>query len=331
MNYDEVKSRFSIPRIIAAAVATVVVFLYGVAGLSSIEPGEVGVLVKNIGADRGVQAQPLGVGLNWVEPFSYDVKTVDTRIYQYRIEDMMAGTKDGQPVSIDVSLSIGLDAGRVQSLVQNVAADWYEEIVLPKARGTIRTATGSVLSDAIYTGAGRVLVQDAIQADLKGLDSYGIRVEVNVRDIEFTNEDFVNTLEAKAKAAQQEEIQRRLAAASAQEAIKVANIAEGQKQKAIKEAEANREAQRLAGEGKRLRSEEEAKGNLALALAEAKGIEAKNNALEGSGGERMVQLEWARQLGPNVKVYAVPTGSPGTASLLDLNGVLKGAFSGATN
>ena len=54
----------------------------------------------------------------------------------------------------------------------------------------------------------------------------------------------------------------------------------------------------------------------------------KNNAMDGPGGDKIVALKWAETLGPNVKVYGIPTGAPGTASMMDLNGILSGAFKG---
>lgn len=69
-----------------------------------------------------------------------------------------------------------------------------------------------------------------------------------------------------------------------------------------------------------------AKGILAVGEARAKVRRLKNEAMIGPGGDKIVALEWARQLGPNVKVYGIPTGAPGTASIMDLNGILQGAF-----
>jgi len=39
-------------------------------------------------------------------------------------------------------------------------------------------------------------------------------------------------------------------------------------------------------------------------------------ALSGSGGAELVSIAWAENLGPNVKVYGVPTGAEGTSTFL---------------
>jgi regulator of protease activity HflC (stomatin/prohibitin superfamily) len=304
-------------RLGAGIGALAMVGLYGLLGLSSIEPGEVGVVVKNFGENRGMQETTFDTGIHWVEPFMYDVVVYDTRLKQYNLDNTPANTKDGQPIEVDVSFELGLlDAG-VPQLHENIGRAYYDQVVYPAARSALRTSTAKLLSDEIYTGAGRAEVQQAVANVLIGkLEPLGIRITPNLKDITFLNNDFVQTLERKAKAAQEQVIQQRLAEAAAQEAIKVKNQAEGQKFKSIQEAEAQREKLRLEGEGFRLQKEEEAKGILAIATAEAEGIRLKNVALAGAGGDRQVSIAWAENLGPNVKVYGVPTGAPGTNTFI---------------
>lgn len=335
MSYEQVnqfKSRLSsLPRgrIIGTGIGVFVLIMYAIGGLTHLDIGEVGLSIHAFGSDRG-RMEVLTPGTQWIEPLSNDVVVYDARLKQYPADDTTASTQDGQPINVDVSLEIGLIGKNVPHLHQQIGPNWYEQVVYPSAITAIREATASYKSDEIYTGSGRAKVQDQATKFLADkYDDMGIRVAVNVRDVQFTNPAYVAKLEEKARAAQQEIIETRLAAAAVQAAIKVTNTAEGEKQKRIKAAEAEREEKRLAGEGSRLAKEEEAKGNLALAKAEAEGISLRNAALNGSGGDRLVQIEWARNLGPNVKVYAIPTGAPGTNSIMDLNGILKGALSGA--
>lgn len=316
-------------RIIAAGVLVLIAAIYAISGVTHVELGEVGLSIKAVGGARG-SVEVLTPGTQWVEPFSNDVVNYDARLKQYAMDDTTASTQDGQPINVDVSLEIGLVGANVPSLHKDMGPNWFEQVVYPSAITELREATASVKSDEIYTGVGRARVQDLATSALSAKYSKsGIRIAVNVRDVTFTNKAYVQLLEAKAGAAQQEVIETRKAAAAVQEAIKVANIAEGAKQKRIKEAEAQREEQRLQGEGSRIAKEEEAKGNLALALAEAKGIEAKREAFEGSGGDIMVRMAWAENLGKNVTVYGIPTGAQGTTSVMGIDGMIREALKGA--
>lgn len=322
---------FTYSRFIAIGVAAALLLVYLVAGITNVNPGEVTILIKNLGDSKGMQKEGLLTGTHWIEPFEYDVVTYDTRQRQMEeVKDLPASTGDGQPVLVDFSLQLALDPSRVPSLHQRIGPEFYDRIVHPALIKTVKDKVPSQPSDVVYTTVGREAIERAINTELAarfGVD--GILAEMNLKDIKFTNSEYVKVLENKAKAQQQIEVETRQALAAVQTAIKTANVAEGDKQKRIKAAEAQREEDRLAGEGSRLKQEETAKGNLAIATAEATGTRLRREALSGAGGQELVSIEWARNLGPNVKVYAVPTGAPGTTSLMDLNGIMRGALTGA--
>lgn len=304
--------------------------LYAFAGVTQVDPGEYAVLVKNFGSDRGMQKAGLDIGTHWVDPIQYDVITYDTKWHQEELHGVSSATADGQQVEVDLSLQIGLDPNGVAELHKEVGPNYYDRIVYPATRALVRNEIPLNQSADTYTNEGRERVQKAIQQGLEDrFSKLGIKTQVNLRDIRFTNADFIKTIEEKAQAEQKVEIATRNARAAQQDAIRVANIAEGEKQKAIKEAEADRERLRLKGEGTKLQREAEAAGNLALAKAEAAGIKLRVEAYGSQGAQALVAVEWARNLGPNVKLYGIPTGAPGTTSLIDLNSVIKSAMSGA--
>lgn len=299
----------------AGAAIMAISFFYFLAGITNVDPGEEAIIIKKLGDGKGMQEQTLDTGIHWWEPFTYDIDIYDIRFRQEVIDNMDAQTKDGQPISIDVSFEIGLDGPKVPELHETIGKDYYHQVVYPMARKAIRFATSTQLSDKIYQGEGRSAVQERIDQILQDdLTDRGIIINSNVRNITFVNKQFVDTLERKANATQEEIIQKRLANAAVEEANKMRNLAEGEKQKRIKAAEALREERRLEGEGERLKQEEEAKGNYAVYKAEADGRKLLVNAYGSS--EAVVSVEWAKNLGPNVKVYGVPTGAPGTNSYM---------------
>ena len=299
--------------------------LYGIAGLTTINPGEVGIMIKMIGENRGMQNETLDTGWRWVDPITYDVATYDVKFRQYDMARTSAETQDGQPIVLDLSFEIGLEDKRVPNLHETVGRNWYEEVVYPRARTAVRNASASQVSEVIYTAQGRAAIREAVDNDLADLRERGFLITTNVRNLQFADQEFVNTLNRKAKADQLEEIERREAKAAEQQAIKVANIAEGEKQKRIKAAEAQREELRLKGEGERLQKEEQAKGILAIAQANAEGT--RLQVLAYGSGETYASVKWAESIGDNIKVYGVPTGAEGTNSIMDLTGALSGMAS----
>lgn len=319
------KSRMT--KLIAAAVSASILILYGIAGITTVEPGEVALKIGMLGPAKGT-ITTLSLGMTWVDPIRYDVATYDTRAQQYIIEDVPANTNDGQPITVDLSLEISLADDGVPRLHDEIGRDWYERVVYPASREAIRDGAAGQNSDAIYTGEGRQLVSQFVQSTLRAhVEDRGILITVNLRDVEFLNPDFVRTLERKAQAAQEETIQERLAAAARQEALKTQAEAEGQRFRVEQEAqaqrfrveqeaEARREQLRLEGEGLRLAEEERAQGILAVATAEAEGIRLKNEALSGPGGALVRDIEVLAGLGKNVEFYGVPTGAEGTSTYI---------------
>ena len=298
---------------------------YGLAGITLVEPGEVGIKIKNLGENRGMQPDTLGTGIHWVEPIQYDTVTYDTRLKQQVIDNLPGQSKDGQDLHIDVSLEIGLADGNVPFLHESIGRNWYEQVIYPAVRSSIRNESSRHLSDEIYTGKGRTLLQQGIQdtMDEKG-KQFGILININLRGLSFTNQDFIATLENKAIAAQNVIIEERNAEKAEYTALQSANIAEGEKQKKIKQAEAERERLKLVGEGQRLRDEEKAKGILALKKAEAEGNRLQVQAF--GDGSTYASVKWAEHMGPNVKVLGYPLGAPGTTGLFNVNGVLGNAL-----
>ena len=317
------------PRTIAGTALFFILLIYGMAWITDIEPGEVGLTIKKIGSDKGILPETLDTGMHMIEPFMYDVAVYDTRLKQYQLDDIPASTKDGQPILVDMSVELGLVDKNVPTLHENIGRDYYNQVVYPALRSTLRNTTTQELSDEIYTGDGRISIQNTVQKAMRDrTEPLGMRITINLREITFQNQQFVEALEEKAKAQQKVEIERRNAEAAVNTAKKVENIAEGEKQKRIKAAEAQKEEIRLKGLGERLAKEQEAKGNLALYRAEAEGTRLQVNAF--GSGATYASVKWAENMGPNVKVYGIPTGSPGTTSLMDLNGILKGAFTAPT-
>ena len=315
----------------AGAILVCIGALVGVGGWTTVEPGEYAILIQQFGDEKGVQEDGLDVGTHWVNPITYDVEVYDTKARQFPLE-VEASTKDGQPVRVTSTFEISLEPTKVKDLHSLIGRDYYDRVVSPAATAAIRDALPTQLSDMVYTDDGRIFIQQSVLQALraKNIDTRGIIAHVNLQEIQFLNPAFVQVLERKASAAQLEEIQRREALAAEQEAIKVANTAEGQKQKRIKEAEAQREELRLNGEGNRLQQEEIAKGVLAVKTAEAEGQRLLVNAY-GNNPEIVSQIEWAKQIGKNVTVYGIPTGSPGTQSMMDVNSWLQQGMSPITN
>jgi len=305
--------------------------VYGISGVTTIGLNEGGFAVTMIGAERG-KTETLMPGTRWIDPFTKDVFKYDTRGRQY--DENLTGicegitTADGQPICVDLSAEISLSKDKLGELHTNYGPDWYERIIMPKIRSEIRTSTSAVASDNAYTAEGKEKIMHYLNSKLVQYEASGIHATVNLRELRFTNQGYIYAIEEKAIASQKEITAQRNALAAIETAKGVANTAEGEKQKRIKLAEADREERRLSGEGKRLEQEEEAKGIEAIARANAKGTELQVKAY--GEGKYYSQVKVAEALGDNFQIWGVPTGAPGTSSIVGLDSIVGKAL-GATS
>lgn len=311
-------------RVIAGGIAAMLMFGYALSGVTYVELHEGAFQQHTMGELAGKTEELRSGSYSWIEPISNEVFIYNTRNEQYadnlrNITDGLA-TQDGQPLVADLSLDIGLERAKLGQLHTKYGPDWYDEIVYPLVRSQVRFGTGGVKSDKIYTLEGKQVVAKYINDQLEPLREYGIMATVNIRRLDFTNDAFKAVLEDKAKAKQLELTEAYNAKKAIKTALKMENIAEGEKQKRIKAAEADRQERKLRGEGKRLELEEEAKGNLAMYTAEAEGTRLQVQAY--GHGSFYSQVKVAEAMGDNFQVWGIPTGAPGTNSFIGLDGII---------
>lgn len=317
-------------RWIAGGIAALSLGIWLAAGITSVELHEGAFQQHTMGELKGQTEELVSGGYTWVEPITNNVFNYDTRNKQYtdNLKDIRDGiaSADGQPLVLDLSLDIGLDRTKLYLLHTKYGPDWYEEIVYPLVRSQIRFATGGVKSDNIYELDGKQQMADYLNSKLGPLAEFGINATANIRRVDFTNQEFKDTLENKSKAKQLELTEDYNAQKAVKTAKKMENLAEGAKQKTIKEAEAEREKLRLEGEGERLKQEEIAKGILAVRSAQAEGTRLEVQAY--GAGQYYAQVKVSENLGDNFQVYGIPTGAPGTTSLMGIDKLIGGVAGG---
>ncbi len=147
---------------IAAAAATVLIVLFTATGCTrQVHPGNVGVLVNNIGTDAGVQAHAMGVGIYFVgfgqQIYEYPVYS---RTYTWtHSETEQNGTneefsfqdKNGLALSADVAVAFSVDPTRAPKLFQK-----YRTAMDGIIAGPLRNA----VRDALVTRAAQMSVEE---------------------------------------------------------------------------------------------------------------------------------------------------------------------------
>lgn len=177
----------------------------------------------------------------------------------------------------------------------------------------------------IYQGKVRDIIQDSIKEKLvKSLSIYpAIQIHsALIRHFAFS-EDFERAIEKKKLAAQQVEINKNLATAEEQEALRKEAQAKGEKLKAVQEAEGRAQSVKIEADAQKYKLEQEAAGNLAIYKADAEGKRLQAEAL--GGGQNVVALKFAEKIPDKLQIWGIPVGQQNT-SIQDLSGIFGGMF-----
>ena len=291
--------------IMLVGVAIALVFLAMSAGVVEIQPNEVGV-VFNVLSGK-LSDTPLQPGLHIVLPGIQEVTIYSTAQQEYTVsgtpyegavrgdDAIVALTKDGQQISMDVTLIYSIDPAKVNIVHKR----WQDRYVTALIRPTLRSETRAALTnfsvEEIYAGDRTVLVSTIEENIRKKIEPEGFQLSsVMIRNITFSQE-YVNSIERK-QVAQQEALE-----------------AEFRVQQRKQEAEQARELARGEADAARIRAEGEAE---ALRLINE---QLQQNPL-------LLQWRYVEQLSDNVQLIIIPSGSP---FLFDMQSLMEVAGNGS--
>ena len=325
-----------------AVVAFIVLFVALLTfGYVNVHPTEVAVEVNKFAGK--VVPEPRGVGYHLFNHWQTDmvIYQISARSFphdsmksdQHSNEwNMSLKTIDGQGIDVDMTIIYSLNAKDVPALHASVGPGYEDQILLPQVRSEARIAIGQYTAEQMYDGKIREQIQQSIKTKLQDALSKYPAINIQdalMRDFRWQNAQFQQAIESKKLASQQVEVNKNLAAAAEQNALKLKAEAEGEKFQAIQqaqgrgeslkaEAEGNAAAIKLKADADRYRLEAEAAGNLARYKAEAEGKKLSAEAL--GGGQNVVNLAFAEKLSPTLQIWGIPVGNNNT-SLMDVSGV----------
>lgn len=262
-----------------------------------IEPGHVGIVINRAGG--GVSPQPLGPGFHLRNPLFTQIQEYPTFMQTLILtrestegspenDEINVNSVEGQPLSLDVSMSFELDGAKVPALYQTFRTD-----VQSIARGFIRQAIRQSLQEVVgqeeiaaILGPKKAAVVTQTQAQLqKRLDPYGIVVK------QFTLNEF-------------------RAPKAVMDAISLKNVMQQQALTAQNELQKNT----FQAQGDSIKAAGRAKAILTEAEAQAKA----NDLLSRSITNTLVQYEMAKRWNGQM-----PQVTGGAMPMMQLPGVTK--------
>jgi len=137
------------------AVGLVLAAFFSISGVTYISPGHVGIIIRRTGG--GVDKAPLGPGLHMINPATTGVEEYPTFMQTLVLtrtavegstinDEINVNSVEGQPLSLDVSMSFELDGSRVPALYTTFRTD-IETIKHGYVKQTIRQALQEVVGN----------------------------------------------------------------------------------------------------------------------------------------------------------------------------------------
>jgi regulator of protease activity HflC (stomatin/prohibitin superfamily) len=285
-----------------------------------IGPDEVGIKSNNVGT-RGIVQEDFGPGLHLGLPFFHTWTVLPARIRKVEMtknplqrsalgkEALIVQSSDGDRVMLDLNIMFRIHPGDAHRLLQDSGAgDGHVNVILNLASDRLRAIFGTLKTEEFYDSDKRhAKSREALLALQKALAPRFIDVvDVLILDFEFEPK-YEEKIREKKLADQRSELAKSEATAN-QEKAHVTEIGiETDKQKKVIAANAKKDADAKKAEaGADLyRSEQQAKGTLAKAHADAQVKAAKTEAMGAGGGSNYIALEAANNL--NIGQIVLPT------------------------
>lgn len=303
-----------------------------------VRPDEYGIKVVRVGLSRGVQKEVYHAGLTFLLPFGLqqmyvlpkDIQVLELTNFPQTAakaarKDRAAHiqTSDGFFVDVDVSMLYHIKDPFLVFTTIGPGTLFEDNGIIPKAEPALKETLGKLTTEEFYNSPMRVQKTEEAKLRLNEvLNQKGIEVdEVLVRYFKYSPEiqknieekklqdQMVFTNQAAARAAREEAALKKIV----QEGMVIAAV-EIEKGKAYV-------TRKIAEKDLYVRSKK-ANADLLVKLAEAERVHLKNEALKGSGAERMVGLKMA-DVYKGLDVIILPSDGPDGVNPLNLNKTMQ--------
>jgi regulator of protease activity HflC (stomatin/prohibitin superfamily) len=317
------------------------VLLVGYCGPSScttyVPPNMIGVKQVYYGSRAGIKNEQYGPGLHFVASgverlhlFPRDLQIVNFSDSPSEVSQQLRAapsikiqTSDGYNVQLDVSVLFHLtDAYKVFTEAGPGRA-YEDRLVLPRADRILRKTLGELNSEEFYQGPRRIEKAKAAHEALTAeLSPWGIQVDAVLVRRYVYDQRYQQLIEGRKIKDQTVFLRQAEAKAAVEQRKRDTAIAEGKAQQDVELERGRAEVQKLNAQADLYKRKKAAEGKLLVELAEAKGTQLENNALQGAGSENLVGLKMAAVL-EGVKVLVLSSDGATGLNPLDLQSILR--------
>jgi regulator of protease activity HflC (stomatin/prohibitin superfamily) len=302
-----------------------------------VPPDMVGVRQVVYGSGAGIKHDVYGPGLHFIIPGAERVHLFPHGLQLVNFSDspseasrearsapsIKIQTSDGYNVQLDVSVLYRVgDAYRVFTEAGPGRA-FEDRLVIPRADRILRKTLGELDSEQFYQGPRRIekakAAHDALAAELK---PFGIVVDAVLVRRYVYDDRYQELIEGRKIKDQTVFLRQAEAKAAIEQRKRDTIVAEGKANTEIELERGKAEVQKLQSQADLYRRKKAAEGKLEVDLADARGTQLENAALQGAGSENLVGLKMADVL-KGVKVLVLSSDGASGLNPLDLAAILR--------
>jgi regulator of protease activity HflC (stomatin/prohibitin superfamily) len=313
------------------------VYILGSSCSTYVPPNMIGVRQVYYGARAGIKPEAYGPGLHLtlagferLHLFPHDLQVINfsgssSEVSQRsrQADSIKIQTSDGYNVQLDVSIIYRIaDPYRVFTEAGPGRA-FEDRLVIPRADRILRKTLGELNSEQFYQGPKRIEKARAAHDQLVAeVAPAGIEVQaVLVRGYTY-DPKYQEMIEGRKIRDQTVFLRQAEAKAAIEQRKRDTMVAEGAANQETELSRGRAEVEKLHAQADLYQRKRAAEGKLLVELAEAKGTQLENTALQGAGSENLVGLKMAETL-QGVKMIVLPSDGKDGTNPLDLNELLR--------
>ena len=313
------------------------VYILGSSCSTYVPPNMIGIRQVYFGSSAGIRPESYYPGLHFIVAgaerlhlFPHDLQIInfsgsssELSEQSRQADSIKIQTSDGYNVQLDVSIIYRIkDPYRVFTEAGPGRA-FEDRLVIPRADRILRKTLGELNSEEFYQGPKRIeksrAAHDQLVTEVAG---YGIEIQaVLVRGYTY-DPKYQQMIEGRKIRDQTVFLRQAEAKAAIEQRKRDTMVAEGAANQETELSRGRAEVEKLHAQADLYQRKRAAEGKLLVELADAKGTQLENTALQGAGSENLVGLKMADAL-QGVRVIVLPSDGKDGTNPLDVGDMLR--------
>ena len=302
-----------------------------------VPPNMIGVRQVYFGSGAGIKPESYGPGLHFIvggverlHLFPHDLQVIsfsgsssEASQQQRQADWIKIQTSDGYNVQLDVTIIYRIDDPYRVFTEAGPGRAFEDRLVIPRADRILRKTLGELNSEEFYQGPKRIEKARAAHDQLlTEVAPYGIAVQAVLVRAYTYDPKYQQMIEGRKIRDQTVFLRQAEAKAAIEQRKRDTMVAEGAANQETELSRGKAEVEKLRAQADLYERKQAAEGKLLVQLAEAKGTQLENTALQGAGSENLVGLKMADAL-RGVRVIVLPSDGKDGTNPLDLGDLLR--------